>query len=196
MIDKLHDFYENLAEDGVVFCFSGPATQGVLESIGEALKRKLELEAAGLTATQRVFSLFVELMQNIIRYSAERAECGSAEPFDAGPADGPANIPGEDCRSGVVVVGRSDARYFVLCGNVGPLDRCLGIRDAIAMLGAMAPEELKAHYKRMRRETRSPESRGAGLGLIEMARQSSEPLQCHVKPLGSETAFVSIRAVG
>lgn len=57
--------------DGIMFCFSGYMTEDVLTGIGSALKRKLEAEEADRNTSKGMFSIFVELVQNVIRYSAE-----------------------------------------------------------------------------------------------------------------------------
>lgn len=182
MLTHLHSLYEELKRDGVMFCFSGPTSQSVVEGIGQALKRKMELEETGMTTIQRVFSIFVEQMQNIVNYSIEMT-----------PAS-----PDSGCelRHGVVVVGRCDNKFYVICGNKVRIAQSEKMLASIRRLQQMNKQELKEHYKRMRRQEPDPESKGAGLGFIEIFRRSSEPLQCHVAPIDSDTVFFSIKATG
>ncbi len=74
---QIQRFYEQLKEEGIIFSFSGPVSQSLLEGIGETLRQKMTLEETSTTVTQKVFSIFVELMQNVINYSAERGPVGA-----------------------------------------------------------------------------------------------------------------------
>ena len=71
MID-IFNLYENLKEDGVIFCFSGSTSQSIIEGIGGALRQKMELEGAGPSVINRVFAVFIEQIHNILHYSEEK----------------------------------------------------------------------------------------------------------------------------
>ena len=49
-------------------------TEPVLSGVGEALKHKLAIDDADTKTLRSVFAVFVEQMQNIIRYSAEKRD--------------------------------------------------------------------------------------------------------------------------
>ncbi len=51
-------------QDGVIFSIS----EGILFALGDALKNKLSLEDTDANTAKRVFSVFIEQVQNIIRY--------------------------------------------------------------------------------------------------------------------------------
>lgn len=181
MIEYLYDFYEELKREGVMFCFSGPSTQSIVEGIGEAIKRKMEVEDADIATTQRIFSIFVEQMQNIINYSADH------DYYD----EDNGNV-----RSGVIVVGRSKGKFYVICGNKVKQEQSRQIEERLVALQNMDKRQLKEHYKNMRRQPPSPDSKGAGLGFIEMFRRSSEPLEFRVTPLDDGAVFFAIKTVG
>ena len=58
---------------GIIFAYSGYVTEPVLSGVGEALKQKLTIDDADTKTLRSVFAVFVEQMQNIIRYSAEKS---------------------------------------------------------------------------------------------------------------------------
>ena len=178
MIGHLHKLYKELQGEGVLFCFSGPTTQGVLESIGDALRRRMGCENADTNTTQRVFAIFVEQVQNIIHYSADCGPCA------------------EDLRCGVVVVGNADGKFFVICGNKIERGHQQHMETRLKQVQGMDKAQLKALYKELRRQDPEEGSMGAGLGLVDMARRASEPLEYHMLPLSEHHAFFSIKAVG
>lgn len=184
MLNHLYAFYEDLKKDGVIFCFSGPASQSVVEGVGHALKRKMELEDASLPTVRRIFSIFVEQMQNIIHYSIERTP------------PGPSSANEEGLSHGVVVVGQQDGDFYVICGNQVHASQSERMIRHIDHLRTLDKQELKAYYKEMRRREPEEDSKGAGLGFIEMFRRSCAPLEYHVAPIDDETVFFSIKARG
>ncbi len=68
----LFDFRAVLLEKGIIFAYSGYVTETVLNGVGEALKQKLAIQDADTKTVRSVFAIFVEQMQNMIRYSAEK----------------------------------------------------------------------------------------------------------------------------
>ena len=181
MIENMYGLYRDLKTDGIIFCFSGPTSQSVVEGIGEALRHKMELEETSMTVSHRVFSIFVEQMQNVVNYSAEATQ-GSAE------EEG-------DLRNGMVVVGKKGERFYVISGNYIAREDAKRIAGILDRLRAMGREELKAYYKEQRRREPEAGSKGAGLGLIETARKASEPLTYELADVDDRHAFLSINAV-
>ncbi len=182
MLNDLHQFYKDLKKEGVMFCFSGPTSQSAVEGMGRMLKIKMELEEASMTTTHRIFSLFVEQMQNIVNYSTEH-------PI-------PDNRTKSKFRNGIVVVGRHEDKFYVICGNYVSVSQSKKMIERINYLQGLDKKELKEYYKRVRRQDPGPDSKGAGLGFIEMFRRVSEPLEYHLAPIDTQTVFFTIKAIG
>jgi hypothetical protein len=181
MID-IFDLYKNLKKEGLIFCFCGPTSQAVVEGIGETLRQRMELEGVGASVINRVFSVFIEQIHNILHYSGEKI------PDDQ-------TIEGE-LRFGIVLVGTWEGRYYVRCGNF-VLNRHVGtLTELLEQLRGMDKDELKTLYKERRRSTEAPDnSKGAGLGFIEMARKASEPLKFDFTAADDDRSFFSITTI-
>jgi hypothetical protein len=180
-VDHLKAFYESLKSDGIIFSFSGPLSQVILESIGETVRRKMQMEATGFTTIQRVFSVLVEQAQNILTYSAEIT-----------PANDQA---GGDIRAGVLALGINDGRYFVCCGNYIGLEKVDALEHELALIRDLDPEAIRRLYRERRKADPPAGSAGAGLGLIEVARRSTEPVAYDIQPVDDKIAFFAIKAV-
>ena len=179
-VASLHTFYEELNKEGVIFCFNGPASQSVVEGVGEALRMRMDLEDAGMTTTRRVFAIFVEQIQNVINYSSER------RPVRPGNGNG--------LSFGVIVVGREGEKYYVMCGNRVEAAKGDHLAQKVQQIRNMDKEALKAFYKEQRRRQPAEGSKGAGLGIIEMARHSTEPLDFSIVSLTAQESFFTIKA--
>jgi hypothetical protein len=180
MSTRLYDFYQQLKGDGILFCFSGPISQDIMEGIGGILRFKMKLDDTATQVSQRVFATFVEQMQNVINYSAE---------FEPESPDHEAQL-----RYGIVVVGKRAQNFYVHSGNFIQKEQTAFIINQIEKLNTMTPEELKAFYRAQRRLDPREESKGAGLGLIEMARKASGPLKYSLFAASKTCDFISIEA--
>lgn len=179
---SLFKYYEEMEEEGVILYFNGPVSQGVVESIADLMRTKMRAEEAGMGSVQRVFAVLVEQMQNIVRYSSERQA-------DGGDRRG-------EMAHGQVVVGREeDGRFFVACGNKVQADDCDDLSEHIRLLQGMNKDELKAYYRERRKLPGSGTLKGAGLGLVEMARKASRPLDYTIVPVDASTSFFSMKVV-
>ena len=70
-------FHNLLIERRTFFCFSGALSESVLSSITEAVKHQVFTESSEKKLGSRVFAVFIEQVQNIIRYSAESFQSDS-----------------------------------------------------------------------------------------------------------------------
>lgn len=183
MIDNLYQFREHFRQHGVYFSFMGPISQSLMEDIIEVLKRRMQLENAKASAIMQVFAIVVEQVQNIIQYSAETTSVGTLGQDDT------------TSRFGTLVVGYDQGYYFVISGNMVENTQVEHLRDKLTKLGAMTKDELKQYYKAQRRKKPDPEGPGAGLGLIEIARKASKPIEFAFQRIDDRVSFFSIKAI-
>jgi len=59
----------------------------------------------------------------------------------------------------------------------------------------MNKDELKQFYKKKRKEEPKSSSKGAGIGFIEMARKSSEPIKFNFEKLTNDSSFFTIEII-
>jgi len=179
---SFYEFRNSLRSRGIIFSYSGYVTETVLKGIGEALKQKLVLDEADTKTMRNVFAIFVEQMQNIIRYSAEK------EPFED-PGD-----PDAGLRYGVLAVGTENDKFFVTCGNKVRLEDVKALTSRLGDLQKLDKESLRTFYKEKLRGPTEPTSKGAGLGFIEIARRSTEIIDFDFLELDESSAFFCLKA--
>lgn len=169
---------EAFTRQGIMLGFNGPFSATLMEEIGKALRKHMEGLAESPSAVTDVFSAYIELSQNIRHYAASRGVSGAA------------------AEATIIVSRDDDGRYVVSAGNVVLIEDGRALEARIAGLAAMDKAELKAAFKTQMRAPRDPDAKtGAGLGLIDLARRASGPLQCNLKPLDDAHAFFSLRVV-
>ncbi len=181
LASEVYELRANLRRQGVVFAYSGYVTEGILSGVGDALKQKLVSEDADTKTLRSVFAVFVEQMQNMIRYSVERL-----------PADGETEVL--DISYGIVTIGNEADGYVVHAGNLILLSDVDNMRKRLSELRAMNREELRAAYKGQLRSETDAVSNSAGIGLIEIARRASKPIEFDFMRIDDQHAFFALKA--
>lgn len=172
-------FKRNLDERGIIFSFSGYMSEGILFSLGDAMRQKMALEDTDITTIKKVFSVFVEQAQNIIRYSAEKVQRTGEKSVELS--------------SGMVTIGMEDGRFFIVCANTVLAEDMPRLRERLEKLRNMDRDEIKAYYKEQLREAPEENSRGATIGLIEIARRASQPIEFDFDTIDAEKSFFVLK---
>lgn len=175
------DFFglrELFTRNRILLCFNGPISRSLIEEIGNALKNYLQADNAQPSAAMDVFGIYIEMTQNIRHYAIKKGY-------------------GEADSSATIIVARDTAgAYVVQAGNMVEEADGRALTARVAELAALDKPALKAAYKeQLRRPRDEGASSGAGLGLIDIARKSSQPLVGQLTPLPNGKAFFSIQAV-
>jgi hypothetical protein len=160
-----------------LLCFNGPFSQGLIEELGEALKKHVQNETEPSSSAFDVFTAYIEVAQNIREYAISKG-------YD------------EKQASATVVISQDiDGRYVISAGNfVEPADGPILV-ERINALARMDKTELKQLYKKRLKEPREGNS-GAGLGLIDLARKANVPFSGFSFPVDSGTrCFFTLRVV-
>lgn len=172
-------FKRMLDERGIIFSFSGYLSEGILYSLGDTLRQKMTLDDTDITTIKKVFSVFIEQAQNIIRYSAEKVLGNVGKSIELS--------------SGMVTIGTEQGRFFIVCANTILEEDVPRLKQRLELLQKMDKDEIKAYYKEQLREAPDENSRGATIGLIEIARRASEPIQFDFERIDAEKFFFCLK---
>jgi len=186
LADQLMDLRSKLHSQGVIFAYSGYVTEPVLSGVGEALKQKLTIDDADTKTLRSVFAVFVEQMQNIIRYSAEKVHQEPPPAMEAGAL--------MEMRYGILTIGREGDDYMVCAGNLVRQEDVGRLEERLARIRNLSKEDLKALYKEQLRADPEQGSKGAGLGLMEIARRATKPIEFDFADLDDNHAFFALKA--
>lgn len=179
MLENLYHLKMLLDQQGLFFCFSGPLSQTLLVEIGDILKNRMKSDEANSSTILKVFSVFIEQAQNILHYSSEKVFFS----------------PDQHTRlsHGIVAVGYNQEHYYVVCGNLVKNESVDKLRGLLMVLQNMSKEELKEYYKEQRKKSAPQDSKGAHLGLIELARKAIKPIEFYFHPIDHQNTFFSLK---
>ena len=203
-LDRFFNVSQSLLRDKFVLGYSGHVSEDILQEVGNKLRERLENHACNSAQFRNVFSIFVELMQNIIRYGVDGPKIGPKFEPDFDPIPDPKgdrrdgkNPLFEDVPPfGIIMVSESDGMMSVIAGNYIATDEgeTHMLADKVAMLQSKTPQDLREMYRAQLRNTPDKKSKGASLGLIEIARKSTLPIACEMTPMPDGLTFFMIKA--
>ncbi|ACV64935.1 conserved hypothetical protein [Desulfofarcimen acetoxidans DSM 771] len=176
--NMLLDLQNNLRAYRVLISFSGRFSQGIIEELGDAIRKYMEVEDKPRNSIYNVFAVFVEQTHNIKNYVAEQ-ECS---PYYEQIAN-----------SGIITIGKTDNRYYVCSGNLIQHKDAGILSSRIDKLIDLDKNELKKLYKEEIKKDLPPGSKGAGVGLIDIARKTSQRIEYSILKLDDNLSFFSIK---
>lgn len=162
----------------IMLCFNGPFNSSLIEEIGKALRKHMENLEESPSSISDVFSVYIEMTQNISRYTQQK------------------NLQDQAAVSTILVSRDEEGHYIVNAGNIVTTNDGEVLAARVAQLSNMNKNELKAEFKTQLRQPRNELiGEGAGLGLIDMARKASQGMRAALKPLENGWSFFSLRVV-
>jgi hypothetical protein len=171
----LFQLREQFSKEGIMMCFNGPFSHSIIEEMGTAIKNHLATENIARMAVQDVFAVYIEMTQNASNYLTRR------------------DIPAGDTGSATIMIAKKGDKYIVSSGNVVLLEDVGKLTKQIDGINALDPEGLKKEIRRQLRCEVQQGALGAGIGLMEMARRSSDGLTYNVRDIDGRFAFFTLK---
>jgi len=182
MIGTLYQYTCQFAQEGIFLCYSGPTSHEVLVSTGNTLKQFLEENRVDKKRYYCIFSVYVEMFENIIRYGVD---CFGKD------------LCVEQCRCpyGIITVGLFNDQFTLKCGNIIALEQKNKLKQYLNSIQSMSPQIIRDYYREKRKQNVDPECKGAGLGLLEIIRKSNQPITFSFDYIDDYFLFFSMTAV-
>lgn len=167
----------------VIFYYEGYFSQTIIAAVADAVKMRIERSGAEGGTRRKLFSTFIEMTQNIIHYSVDAYTSDDSAMFN------------NEIRHGSIYISTENGRYHLHCANPVHADVANELRRKLEHLRTLSGEDIKREYRKSLRNETDPNSKGAGLGLLTVARDASEPLEFDFTPFpGSEHVLFYMKA--
>jgi len=170
-----------IKDSNIHIMYSGPLWDDGIKGIIEMVRTQLEGDHLPVNAAKAIFSVFVEQVTNMFMYSEEKERI---------------NIPDNnpvDVSAGILALGVNNKTYFIQTGNAIKTENINLIKEKIDHLNTLDKKELRQFYKeKLREENNNPGSKGAGLGLIEIAKRATAPISYTIEQLNESTSYFTM----
>lgn len=164
-------FCQMAEQRDIIFYYEGYFSQAIIAAVADAVKMRVEhLGAVGKTR-RKLFSSFIEMTQNIIHYSVDAYVHDDGLSFS------------NEVRHGSICISTEGGRYHLHCANPVHADVARNLRQKLEHLRSLTMDDIKREYKQTLRSETPKDSKGAGLGLLTVARDASEPLEFEFIPV-------------
>lgn len=167
----------------VIFYYEGYFSQTIIAAVADAVKMRIEHVGAATKTRRKLFSAFIEMTQNIIHYSVDAYTQDDSPTFD------------NEVRHGSVYISAENGHYHLHCANPVHTDVAAELQVKLKHLRTLSCDDIKREYKKYLRSETSTDSKGAGLGLLTVARDASEPLEFDFIPIpNTDNALFYLKA--
>jgi len=169
---------EELVKGDALASYCGPMNDDLLAGMGSVLRDNLARLGVDPRVARAVFSILVEQVQNVMRYSQE-------------PMQHPDYL-----REGLVQVGRTGrGGLYVSCSNLVDDAVVPELRATIGRLRGLDRRVLTALMGDVLFDGEREESRGAGVGWITIAREATGGFEFDFYPImGTDKSYFTFKA--
>ena len=136
-------------------------------------EKKLDMSDSAGKVKAKVFNVMVECLQNVTRHSADN----------------------NTNKAAMFMFGASDEGYVIYSGNAIRCEKVHELKRKLLQINTMSKDELKEFYKFWMNSQEFSNKGGAGLGLIDMAQKTGNPLDFDFEPIDDEYYFFSLKTL-
>ena len=141
------------------------------EAVGPMLRMVEEnMQNVSLKVHKKIFHFLVEILQNISKHA----------------------YPINDKRDGLFQIGFADDKFHIGTGNFIAKDEVENLKNQLDMLNSKSVDELNDLYRKYLREGKSTKTGSAGLGLIDLARETDDKINYEFTEVNDDYSFFSL----
>ncbi len=176
------NFHRTMVEKRLTLAYEGEVTQEITKAFTSMTEKSLEKVEEDGKIKKKVYHVMVECLQNIAKH-ADDDNVMSSDKLEEGLA-----------KSGIFIIGNDDKEYFITSGNGILNENIPNLKSMLDTINSKNKEELKELYKSKMKETVISDKGGAGLGFIDIARKTGNPLEYHFEPIDSKSSFFLLKS--
>lgn len=162
------DYYN---EHEILLSYKGPVTDIILAEISLEIQKKIKENPR---IFRKLHAIFIELAQNILYYSNECNHFRKQE------------------KVGCIIIARSEDYYHLETGNLANTVSIKLLRERCKVINDMDAKSLRMYKRHMRKLSLMAGARGAGIGLIQSALLSENPLEMRSRKIDDDYTFFTL----
>ena len=177
MNEKLQTLDHNdlLEKDDILICYKGPFLERILTIIGEKINILINDDPR---LNKKIFSIFIELAQNIAYYSEERYR----ENRDSEKSYG----------KGTFIISDSRTHYRLTSANLMKKSWEQEILEKCELINKLDVDGLRKLKRELRNQPRHEGQLGGNIGLVDIALKAGSSLDVKVTDVDDQFSFFSL----
>lgn len=157
---NIHSIQKIVEKDGIVFLtYGGFLSQTLIAGMTEALEKEAAENELGLNESTNIFTIFIELAQNMMNYSKSKHETLISHNSE-----------------GIILVGKvpHQKNYYVLSQNIVTAEDKEKMLPKLLEITSMDQNAIKQRYRELRKSGKGLHHKGGGIGFYEIAKRSDK----------------------
>lgn len=180
MVDfGIFEEYRRMKDHDVILSFKGMLSQNILVGLVEIIKEKLLLKPGMDGTARKIYSILIELAQNVIHHSAERIVVEDENLY---------------LGRGIVLLSESDDCYTVTTGNPARNEKLTNFKTLLDTINFIEKEDAQKLYKSLLRSPMEKGKRGSGAALLNFVRKPGNSITYDVNAIDRTHSFLIISA--
>lgn len=165
--------FHKMFKENVLLTYKGPFHEQILSVFGSYIEATIKNHP---TVSRKLFSIFIELAQNIAYYSAEKNKQADNKIWGIG----------------TLVIVEAENHYSFMTGNIIEQKNLDPIIEKCQTINQLDRNELRK-FKREQRNLPPGEKGNAHIGLIQVALTSANPLEFEVTKVDDGFSYFSLK---
>ena len=175
-------FHHMMVDKSITLAYEGEITQDITKAFTSMTERNLDRMEEDGKIKKKVYHVMVECLQNIAKHADDKTETAS-DVLSEGLA-----------KNGIFIVGSDAKEYFITSGNAIENARIQELKELLENINLLDKDGLKEIYKFKMKENAISSKGGAGLGFIDIARKTGNPLEYHFEPIDKSNSFFLLKS--
>jgi hypothetical protein len=176
-------FHKMMLDKKLTLAYEGEVTQEITKAFTSMTEKNLDKVEEDGKIKKKVYHVMVECLQNISKHADDDAQTAS-DSLEEGLA-----------KTGIFLIGNDQNQYFITSGNGISNENIPALKSLIDNINSLNQDELKQLHKEKMRETAISDKGGAGLGFIDIARKTGNPLEYHFEPIDENNSFFLLKTI-
>lgn len=152
-IQNAIDLRQSMQDSNVIMAYNGVVTDELMVSLADILRARILAMGDDQKRARTIFSVFMEQVQNLIWH----------------------NTSGERS-AGMIVISENAGEVTMICSNRVDSQKAEDLRKTLELIQASDKDTIRQMYREGMSRSNENEGPGAGLGLLQIARNSTHPI--------------------
>ena len=153
---NINEVQKMVDNDGIIFLsYGGYLSQTLISGMTEALEKEAEANGINMTASNNIFTIFIELSQNMMNYSK------TINDDDKSPRS-----------QGLILVSKDQKfNYHIHSQNIVSLEDKNKVEPKLLEIQSLDKDGIKKRYRELRKSGQHTHGKGGGIGFYEIAKK-------------------------
>ena len=174
-VNQVFEIHKSMATNNIILIYEGEFSHEITKSMLNMAELNLILVDAESAIKKKVFNIMVECLQNIVKHTEEVKEASDMK------------------HTAIFMIGKENDNYVIKSGNAIRKDKVETLKYKLEQINSLDSDGLKELYKDVIKSVPFNQDKGAGLGLIDIARKSGKKLEYAFDYLDNDFAFFALQ---